>query len=215
MCRRSSIQAGTAVHSTHLVIEPRCRGTMPGKQLISSGGGLQIARLPCISNSYTAVSTREIMKSDGVKIPRWLWFQLIRQLCRRGEGERESGAFLLGQPGASRISAFVCYDDLDPTALDTGIIVFHGAGFVSLWDICRRRKMRVIADIHTHEGRWTGQSEADRTHPMVGQKGHISLIAPYYAQRSHCSLRGVGTYQYLGNHQWDTCPEGFVRLSLF
>jgi proteasome lid subunit RPN8/RPN11 len=155
------------------------------------------------------------MNGKRLRIPIWLWLRLFRQLRRRGGGERESGAFLLCKQGSRRITKFICYDDLDPTALDTGIIVFHGAGFVPLWDFCQREGMSVVADIHTHGDQWTKQSEADRTHPMIGQKGHVSLIAPYFAQRNLVSIGGVGIYEYEGNHRWRDRPTGLLRLSLF
>ena len=140
--------------------------------------------------------------------------RLILQLRRRGGGYRESGAFLLGRPKSHRILNFICYDDLDPAALDTGIITFHGAGFVPLWDYCRDHKLRVLADVHTHGGQWTGQSESDRAHPMIGLKGHVSLIVPHYGQRNTFAMRGVGMFEYQGNHEWRKCPEGTVRLAI-
>jgi hypothetical protein len=147
-------------------------------------------------------------------IPLLLWVRLIRQLRRRGAGSRESGAFLLGRPNSVRTARFICYDDLDPIALDTGIITFHGAGFVPLWDYCRDHKLRVIADVHTHGGEWTGQSGSDRTHPMIGVKGHVGLIVPHYAQRNTITLRGVGMFEYEGNHEWNECSKGTVKLRI-
>ena len=142
------------------------------------------------------------------------WIRLIRRLRQRGGGNRESGAFLLGRPNSIRVVKFICYDDLDPNALDTGIITFHGAGFVPLWDYCREHKLCVIADVHTHGGEWTGQSGSDRTHPMIGVKGHVALIVPHYAQRNTFNAKGVGTFQYLGNHEWREYPEGGVNLTI-
>ena len=155
------------------------------------------------------------MKNKTLKISVWLWIALVRDLRRRGYGERESGAFLLAKHDSSQITKFICYDDLDATALDSGIIVFHGCGFVPLWDYCNRNKMTVVADVHTHGDEWTGQSDSDRTHPMIGQKGHVALIMPYFAQRNLLSLDGVGIYEYKGNHQWFTRPKGKLRISLF
>jgi proteasome lid subunit RPN8/RPN11 len=155
------------------------------------------------------------MITEPLRISVWRWMRLFRELRRRGGGERESGAFLLSKQGSRRIIKFIYYDDLDPTALDTGIVVFHGAGFVPLWDFCRRANMRVVADIHTHRDHWTKQSEADRTHPMIGQKGHVSLIAPYFAQRNLFSLHGVGIFLYVGNHEWVSEPKNLLRLTLF
>jgi len=155
------------------------------------------------------------MKNKSLSISIWLWMALVRELRKRGYGERESGAFLLAKHGTTQITKFICYDDLDPTALDSGIIVFHGAGFVPLWDHCNRNKMSVVADVHTHSDSWTGQSNSDRTHPMIGQKGHVSLIMPYFAQRNLFSLSRVGIYEYAGNHQWFTRAKEKLKFSLF
>jgi hypothetical protein len=132
------------------------------------------------------------------------WQAMLSELARRGRGTRESGAFLLGNTGSRQICRFICYDDLDPSALNSGIIVFDGAGYVGLWHFCSENKMTVLADIHTHPDEWTGQSRSDQTNPMVGQIGHIALIAPFYAQFQPASLDGVGIYEYLGNHNWKT-----------
>src|SRR4051812_42321704 len=72
-----------------------------------------------------------------------LWHAGIAELRRRGGGRHESGAFLLGERverggvERRRVRLFVYYDDLDPHCLDTGIVVFDGAGFGPLWRICR------------------------------------------------------------------------------
>jgi proteasome lid subunit RPN8/RPN11 len=140
--------------------------------------------------------------NEPLSMPRLLWRDLIADLRARGAGRRESGAFLLASPASDRIAAHVCYDDLDPSALDTGIIVFHGSGYAHLWQLCEARQLRVVADVHTHPGDWTEQSYADATHPMVGTPGHVALIVPNFARGNSGSLRGVGVYRYLGNHQW-------------
>jgi proteasome lid subunit RPN8/RPN11 len=156
------------------------------------------------------------MKIESLRISIWLWMRLIHELRARGFGQRESGAFLLRKQGSQRITKFICYDDMDPTALDSGIIIFHGAGFVPLWKICRREGMSVAADVHTHSDDWTGQSDADRTHPMIGKPGHVAMIVPHYAQGNLLSLSGVGIYEYAGSHRWHTRIDGGkVSLTLF
>jgi proteasome lid subunit RPN8/RPN11 len=152
--------------------------------------------------------------NDSLSMSRRLWRQLIGDLRARGAGRRESGAFLLATPDSRRVAAHICYDDLDPSALDTGIIVFHGAGYARLWQICEERQLRVVADVHTHPGDWTGQSYADATHPMVGTPGHIALIVPNFAKGNSFSLGGVGIYRYRGNHQWQDSSIRHPAFSL-
>jgi len=154
------------------------------------------------------------MTASKIKIPILLWLRLLKELKHRSMGKRESGAFLLGKVGAAKISCFICYDDLDPSALDTGIIAFHGTGFVPLWNFCERKNMRVLADIHTHPGCWTGQSEADRTNPMISQPGHIAMIVPHFAQRKLVTLDSVGVFRYLGNHRWTTQSPGLEIVKI-
>src|SRR5215207_9267172 len=98
------------------------------------------------------------MKSAELKIPQRLWNDLLSELRRRGNARRESGAFLLARGTESVVSEFVCFDDLDPDALATGIITFHAEGFAKLWKLCRDHNARVVADVHTHPNEWTGQS---------------------------------------------------------
>ncbi len=156
------------------------------------------------------------MKARQLKIPVLLWRRLLLQLRQRGSGERESGAFLMGKPGSARVVRFICYDDLDEAALETGIITFHAVGFVRLWGICEREKLMVFADVHTHPSAWTEQSWSDRTHPMVALAGHVAVILPHFAQRTRSSLKRAGVYEYLGNHEWKkwTVKSGRVKITL-
>lgn len=134
-----------------------------------------------------------------LRVSRWTWRRLILELRRRGQGRRESGAFLLGTRHANqaKVRAFVCYDDLDPTALDSGIVTFHGQGLKALWALCRARQLEVVADVHTHPGRDTRQSQIDSRHPMIPVNGHVALIVPHFAQTTPYSLAGIGVHEYL------------------
>ena len=131
-----------------------------------------------------------------------LWRAGLTELHRRGGGRRESGAFLLGsRDGARRgIDRFVFYDDLDPGSLDTGIVVFDGAGYGPLWRMCRETGLQVVADVHTHPG-VARQSPADRDNPMVAERGHLALIVPEFAQR-RVGPSELGIYEYEGDHRW-------------
>jgi proteasome lid subunit RPN8/RPN11 len=144
------------------------------------------------------------MKAPLFKITQPLWRNLLFELRGRGGGERESGAFLLGKPGTRQISSLICYDDLDKAALETGIITFHAVGFVRLWEFCQQQGLKVLADVHTHPTDWTGQSESDKTHPMVAVRGHIALILPDFAAPNLLPFNGASVYEYLGSHKWKT-----------
>lgn len=134
-------------------------------------------------------------------VPRLTWWRLLRELDRRGRRRRESGAFLLGRIDGAvrRVSAFACYDDLDPHAFDNGYITFHGEGFPRLWAFCKARELRVVADVHTHPGCNTRQSGIDQRHPMLPIAQHLALIVPQYAKGNRFSAQGVGIHEYTGD----------------
>jgi hypothetical protein len=156
------------------------------------------------------------MKTPSLRMSRSLWRRLTFEVRKRGNGVQESGAFLLGEIQGTRIKHFIAFDDLDERALSSGIISFHSIGFVQLWNFCTKHRMQVLADVHTHGGVWTGQSETDRVNPMVETPGHMALILPNFGATSHRSLKGVGIYEYLGDHRWKSWDprSGRVKLTI-
>lgn len=62
-----------------------------------------------------------------LKISKDQWRALITSLAARGEGVRESGAFLLSD--TIQLEEFMFYDDLDPNCLDSGYIHFRACGY--------------------------------------------------------------------------------------
>ena len=144
------------------------------------------------------------MSITQIRLPVFLWARLVRQLRLRGDGHRESGAFLIGrQHGTSaRISTFICYDDLDPHAYQSGAIAFHAEGYAAFWQYCRERRLQLLADMHTHPGSHVGQSHTDQQNPMVPVVGHTAMIVPNFGRTPWWSLNGVGVYEYLGNFKW-------------
>lgn len=146
----------------------------------------------------------------GISISRWQWRNLILELRRRGHNRRESGAFLLAPQDREdgRVTAFICYDDLDPQAYQGGAIAFHDVGHAALWDVCTKRRLRVVGDIHTHPGSWVSQSSIDQHNPMMPLRGHIALIVPNYANTSWWTLDTAGIYVYLGDFKWRSHAPG-------
>ena len=144
-----------------------------------------------------------------------VWRRLLAGLRERGHGRtRESGAFLLGhrRNGRARAIDFVLYDDLDPTCLDSGIVRFDGRYFGELWDICKRRGLCVVADIHVHPG-GVGQSDSDRNYPMISRAGHVALIIGNFAAPT-VKRRDVGIYRYKGSKKWGEEPHDARRRFL-
>lgn len=140
-----------------------------------------------------------------------LWRALLAELGRRGNGERETGAFLLGRRIEQRryVHRVAYYDDLDPTSLDTGIVVFDGRGYGPLWALCRETGLTVVADIHTHAG-IARQSSLDRDNPMIATRGHVAVIVPGFAQ-SKVRVEDLGVYEYEGAHRWRHVAGGEVQ----
>jgi proteasome lid subunit RPN8/RPN11 len=137
-----------------------------------------------------------------VRISRLAWRRLVGELSRRGEGRRESGAFLLARRDrrARRVAGIVYFDEIDPHALN-GAIAIRGEKFTKLWTICRERRMRVIADVHTHPGAGVSQSPIDAANPMVAKAGHVAVILPHFAQRDAAPER-AGIHIYEGSRRW-------------
>lgn len=138
-----------------------------------------------------------------------LWRRLLVALRQRGNGAtRESGSFLLGerQYGRARISDFVLYDDLDPHCLDTGIVRFDGRYYDDLWQLCCKRRLAVVADVHVHPG-GAYQSGSDRENPMISRAGHVALIIPNFAAPPVRRTR-IGIYEYQGGKVWRTIAPG-------
>lgn len=154
------------------------------------------------------------MQNPKLKIKLTLWKRLIKELKKRGKGKRETGAFLLGETEGRTITSFICYDDLDPLAFDSGIIIFNGDGYIPLWEHCSGNRVKVLADVHTHPGDWTGQSGSDKSHPMIAQLGHIALIVPCFAMKRNQLLNGVGIHEFLGDRAWKSWFEvdGIIEL---
>jgi hypothetical protein len=137
-------------------------------------------------------------------ITREAWHELLGELEARGNGRRESGAFLLAaaSPRNTLVSDIVYFDDLDPDCL-VGAIHIRQRAFGKLWEICAERKLRVIGDIHTHPGSGIGQSLVDRDHPMIATRGHVGVIAPNFAQ-GVITPNDVGVHLYLGSEGWQS-----------
>lgn len=170
-----------------------------------------------IPATMRALATSLAAPDYRLACPTSLWLATLSELCRRGDGRRESGAFLLGERSVSsgverrRVRSVAYFDDLDPHCLDCGIVVFDGTGFGPLWQMCRDTGLQVVADVHTHPG-IARQSEADRKHPMVATAGHFALIVPDFAARVP-TVADVGIYEYAGAHRWrDHSGSGSSRI---
>jgi len=142
------------------------------------------------------------MSAPLLELPASLWASLIEHLRVQGAGVRESGGFLLGRKGdGGRVATrFLPYEQLQADALHNDYVALTAASFATLWDVCRREGVSVVADIHTHRF-GAGQSLSDRANPMVAIAGHIAFIAPRYAQ-GWVRLQNTRMYLYQGNHTW-------------
>lgn len=143
------------------------------------------------------------------RVPLLLWILLIRQLRRRGAGVRESGAFLVGyrRERVAKVVRYVCYDDLDPAALESGAVVLHAVAYARLWEYCRDYHVDVLGDVHTHPGNDVRQSCIDRENPTLPNPGHIALIVPRFGSTRAWSLHGIGMYEYRGDYRWQTAED--------
>lgn len=130
------------------------------------------------------------------------WVDLCDQLHRRSEGRHESGAFLLGRTAGRKriVEDIVYYDDLDPDAYASGVVILHAESFGPLWAHCRSTGLEVVADVHLHGGA-ADQSRADRAHPMIAQRRHLAMILPNLAA-APIQPEEIGLFEYRGRHRW-------------
>ena len=145
---------------------------------------------------------RLVGRRARLRVSRRLWHNVLAELARRGQGARESGAFLLAATGTDgrTVSRAVYFDDLDAACL-TGGICLSGAAFPRLWELCDRERLRVVGDVHTHPAASVQQSTTDQENPMVAYRGHIAVIVPHYAQRGGAPSR-AGVHEYRGDDGW-------------
>lgn len=130
-----------------------------------------------------------------------IWLAGMAELRRRAGGYRESGAFLLGTKGpVRRINQFIYYDDIDPDALSSGIVIIDGRRLGKLWDHCRSTGQEVVGDVHVHPD-GCGQSDSDRANPIIAEVGHKAIIIPDFAAKATLPGR-IGVYEYLGSRLW-------------
>jgi len=137
---------------------------------------------------------------ERLTIPKPLWRDLLLGLDQRGQGRRESGAFLLAQVDRREVEELVFFDDLDPDCL-VGSISLGAPAFSRLWDHCARVGRRVVADVHTHPSSGVGLSRIDRANPMIAVPGHTAIVVPHYASR-RVSRRDLGVHRFLGDAGW-------------
>jgi len=134
-----------------------------------------------------------------LEIKKCLWADLVTDLRRRGDGKRESGAFLLGriEGTARQVDSWVPYDILD------------------LWARCAELGKVVVADVHTHP-LGPRQSQSDRANPMISQAGHVAMIIPNFAQGAVLP-NSISVNIYHGAKRWSSYfgrdAELLVRLT--
>ncbi len=152
-----------------------------------------------------------------LRCARSIWQAGTTELAVRTRGEtQESGAYLLGttgRDGSHRILEFVFYDDIDPHALDAGIVTIRQTALPKLWALCRERGYGVVADVHVHPGSY-GQSTSDRDNPVMPRAGHIAMILPDFA-RARPEPGRIGIYEFERAGVWaDHSTKGlrFVKL---
>lgn len=131
-----------------------------------------------------------------------VWKALMADLCKRGKGHHESGAFLLGHHNTYTKTVFTWlpYDELDPSSLNFNYIRLSTNAFAHLWDECARQNLQVVGDVHTHPLGPT-QSPSDRANPMVAVTGHTAVIVPRFA-RGNVRPQDVSINFYLGEKRW-------------
>lgn len=140
------------------------------------------------------------------------WFRLTAGLRKRGNGIRESGAFLLSKRQSNYVCCIAFYDQFDATVSESGIIEFKGAN--AFYQFLAKENLQVIADIHTHPSKDTGQSNSDKEHPMIRIKGHIAIIAPSYAMKYTLMPSDCSFYRYENAFNWEKLSCSILKITM-
>lgn len=143
------------------------------------------------------------MSAPQLEVSVGLWSQLIRDLARTGEGRKESGAFLLGQLTPERkVTEYLLYSDVAPDSQHVDYVLLRGRHMARVWDECENKRLKVVADVHTHPGA-PFQSRSDRANPIISVSGHIALIVPNFAT-GDATPYSVGFHEFLGDGKWES-----------
>lgn len=64
---------------------------------------------------------------------------------------------------------------------------------------------RVVAQVHSHPGRWVAMSDTDDRHVLLPSAGFISIVVPNFALA--CDRRGWGVWSLTANGVWRDSSE--------
>ncbi len=198
-----------------------CACTPGGRKTSRLKRGVRIEIFPFTWSAYMHFSIRRIIRvlafpHHRVSMSRRAYEELREGLALRAGNRRESGAFLLGNivGGRREVTDFVFYEELDPRAYDTGAITLDSSAYVPLFNLCRTRGVRVVADVHVHPGydsAATKQSSIDQANPMLSEAGHVAIIVNHYATAGST----FGVHEYVGSGHWRERDSGFFYIGVF
>lgn len=137
-----------------------------------------------------------------------LWEQTWAGLLSHGGGEREAACLWAGtRNGALEIVREVLFfEDFGETNQGPLHHRIPRNVTAAMFAHLQSTQELILADVHTHPGRWVDLSPVDSAHPIEYRIGLLALVIPAYAKGRRVLSR-VGVHEYLGEGQWRTLRE--------
>lgn len=138
-----------------------------------------------------------------IVVTRELWVQTWTGLQKRGGGVRESACVWGGIRSTAQDTAqsVVFLDDLPGVNAGARYHQLSRKTVEALFKILMTNHHMIVADIHTHPGRWVDLSPTDAEHPVEFRRGLPAMIIPNFAMNPP-TLDGLGLHEYMGEGDW-------------
>ncbi|MFN7138214.1 MAG: hypothetical protein ACK4UN_02625 [Limisphaerales bacterium] len=99
------------------------------------------------------------------------------------------------------MEALYFIDDIPGGFGEAGYHYTPTENLATLFSQLERDKRVIIADVHTHPGKWVGLSKIDMENPIEFRRGLPAIVLPHFAAGSP-SLARCGVHEYLGRGEW-------------
>jgi proteasome lid subunit RPN8/RPN11 len=132
-----------------------------------------------------------------------LWIETWNGLHERGQEQHESVCIFWGQREKERDIAkgVIFLDDLPGVQAKAAHYQCMRPTTDAMFEILRERGAQIVADIHTHPGRWVDLSWIDKRNPLEYRRGLIAIVIPEFAKGTP-RRTGIGVHEYLGDGEW-------------
>ena len=172
----------------------------------------QQPRVPSVEMS-SAVRVKRVIRSGDrprICIPRLIIKKTAEHLRKYGARGNEGLVFWAGIEAGDG-SKFVTTCVYPRVRWASGVSVSSDviAGAEVVREV-RRRRLEIIAEIHSHPGHWVGHSFIDDENPFVLAEDNISIVVPSFGEEGMEPLWKCGVYLYNVKDGWRRLSKGEI-----